>query len=367
MNNNPLSSKETSPFVILAAIIIILAGMMYASSIVAPFFLALFVSIILSQPVQWLVRKRVPLWLSIVMVLLGGIGIFIGMGQIIGSSLSSFTNDAPRYAESLNAMATSFLQFLQEQGFDISEEQLGDLLDPGKIMSVTAGILGKLGSVMGNTFIVLFIVLFLLLEDQSFAYKAKVLTRGPGESVDFLNQIGKNIRHYLSIKTVISLITGVLIWICLVIIGVEYAIIWALIAFLLNYIPTIGSILAGIPVVLFALVQLGFGGALWTLGVYIAVNTVIGNIVEPKMMGKGLGLSALVVFLALVFWGFILGTIGMFLSVPLTMALKIILEQNDRTRWIAVLLGTQQEAKMLMKDEEDEEKKKELCNDESFN
>ena len=354
MNNNPLSSKATSPFVILAAIIIILAGMMYASSIVAPFFLALFVSIILSQPVQWLVRKRVPLWLSIILVLLGSIGIFIGMGQIIGSSLSSFTNDAPKYAESLNAMATSFLQFLQEQGFDISEEQLGDLLDPGKIMSVTAGILGKLGSVMGNTFIVLFIVLFLLLEDQSFAYKAKVLTRGPGESIDFLNQIGKSIRHYLSIKTVISLITGVLIWICLVIIGVEYAIIWALIAFLMNYIPTIGSILAGIPAVLFALVQLGFGGALWTLGVYIAVNTVIGNIVEPKMMGKGLGLSALVVFLALVFWGFILGTIGMFLSVPLTMALKITLEQSEKTRWIAILLGTQQEAKMLMKEKEND-------------
>jgi len=194
--------------------------------------------------------------------------------------------------------------------------------------------------------------LFILLEDQSFAYKAKVLTRGPSESLDFLNQIGKSIRHYLSIKTLISIITGALIWLSLVIIGVEYAIVWALIAFLLNYIPTIGSILAGIPAVLFALVQVGFGGALWTLVVYVTVNTVIGNLVEPKMMGKGLGLSSLVVFLALVFWGFLLGTVGMFLSVPLTMALKITLEQSEKTRWIAILLGTQQEAKILMKEEE---------------
>ena len=337
---------------IFAAIIVILAGMMYASSIIAPFLLALFIAIILSQPVQWLVRKRVPLWIAIVIVLLGGIAIFIGMGEIIGTSLSSFRQDAPKYAASLNAMAASFFQFLQEQGFDLNQQQLGEMIDPGRVMNITAGILGTLGSVMGNTFLVFFIILFILLEDQSFAYKAKVLTRGPSESLDFLNQIGKSIRHYLSIKTLISIITGALIWLSLVIIGVEYAIVWALIAFLLNYIPTIGSILAGIPAVLFALVQVGFGGALWTLVVYVTVNTVIGNLVEPKMMGKGLGLSSLVVFLALVFWGFLLGTVGMFLSVPLTMAFKITLEQSEKTRWIAILLGTQQEAKILMKEEE---------------
>mgnify|MGYP002632371440 CR=1 FL=1 len=351
MNNNS-SSFTTSPLVIFAAIIIILAGMMYASAIVAPFLLALFIAIILSQPVQWLVRKRVPLWLSIVLVLLGGIAVFVGMGEIIGSSLSSFRQDAPKYAASLNAMAASFFQWLQEQGFDLNQDQLGEMFDPGKVISMTAGILGQLGSLMGNTFLVFFIILFILLEDQSFAYKAKVLTRGPRESLAYLDQIGKSIRHYLSIKTLISIITGILIWVALMIIGVEYAIVWALIAFLLNYIPTIGSILAGIPAVLFALVQVGYGGALWTLGVYIALNTVIGNVVEPKMMGKGLGLSSLVVFLALVFWGFLLGTVGMFLSVPLTMALKIVLEQNEKTRWIAVLLGTQQEAKILMKEEE---------------
>ena len=351
MNNNS-SSFTTSPLVIFAAIIIILAWMMYASSIVAPFLLALFIAIILSQPVQWLVRKRVPLWLSIVLVLLGGIAVFVGMGEIIGSSLSSFRQDAPKYAASLNAMAASFFQWLQEQGFDLNQDQLGEMFDPGKVISMTAGILGQLGSLMGNTFLVFFIILFILLEDQSFAYKAKVLTRGPRESLAYLDQIGKSIRHYLSIKTLISIITGILIWVALMIIGVEYAIVWALIAFLLNYIPTIGSILAGIPAVLFALVQVGYGGALWTLGVYIALNTVIGNVVEPKMMGKGLGLSSLVVFLALVFWGFLIGTVGMFLSVPLTMALKIVLEQNEKTRWIAVLLGTQQEAKILMKEEE---------------
>ena len=151
--SNPLSpSKETSTFVLLAAIIIILAGMMYASSIVAPFLLALFVAIILSQPVQWLVRKKFPLWLAIILVLIGGLAVFIGMGEIIGASLSSFTQDAPIYAERLNAMTSSFFQFLQEQGFDINQEQLGEMIDPGRVMSITAGILGHAKQCHGESF-----------------------------------------------------------------------------------------------------------------------------------------------------------------------------------------------------------------------
>jgi len=126
----------------------------------------------------------------------------------------------------------------------------------------------------------------------------------------------------------------------LMIIGVDYPLLWALIASLMSYIPNIGSILAAIPAVLFALVQLGLGGALWTLGSFLLVNNVLGNFVEPRVMGKGLSLSTLVVFLSLLFWGFVLGTVGMFLSVPITMAFKIILEHNEKTRWLAILLGT---------------------------
>jgi predicted PurR-regulated permease PerM len=125
----------------------------------------------------------------------------------------------------------------------------------------------------------------------------------------------------------------------------EWTILWGVIAFMLNYIPNIGSIIAAVPTMLLALVQLGFGGMLWTALGYLAVNMIIGNIVEPKVMGKGLGLSTLVVFLSLVFWGFIFGSVGMFLSVPLTMTIKIILESNKNTGWVAVLLGTEEETK----------------------
>jgi len=188
----------------------------------------------------------------------------------------------------------------------------------------------------------------LLLELNSFSVKTKAIIKTPDESLDYLSRISQGVRHYLGIKTIVSFMTGVLIWIYLLIIGVEYAILWGLIAFLLNYIPNIGSIIAGIPAVLFALVQLGFVGALWTTGGFVAVNVIIGNFVEPRMMGKGMGLSTLVVFLSLIFWGYVFGTVGMFLSVPLTMTVKIMLEQNGKTQWIAVLLGTQEDAQAIL-------------------
>ena len=137
---------------------------------------------------------------------------------------------------------------------------------------------------------------------------------------------------------------GVAVWLWLWLLGVDYPILWSLLAFLLNYVPNIGSIIAAVPAVLLALVQLGPGSALWAAAGYLATNVVFGNILEPRFMGRGVGLSPLVVFLSLIFWGWVLGPVGMFLSVPLTITAKIALAASDDTRWAAVLLGTGEEA-----------------------
>ena len=153
-------------------------------------------------------------------------------------------------------------------------------------------------------------------------------------------EINDNVRRYLALKTLISLTTGVLVALWLRIIGVDYALLWGLLAFLLNYIPSIGSFIAAIPAVMLAFLQLGPGDGTLTLIGYLVINTAIGNFIEPRVMGEGMGLSTLVVFLSLIFWGWVLGPVGMLLSVPLTMILKIVLEANDDTRWMAVLLGS---------------------------
>jgi len=344
------SINKTSWIVNFAAFIIVIAGIMYGASIVTPLLMALFISIICAQPIMWLQKRKVPQVIAITLVFMLIVVVFIGFGKLISTSLSSFSENISVYEKNLDEIAGSILNFIESKGLHISSDKMGDMFAPSKIMRLTAGILGSLGGLMSNALTILFLVIFLLLELNSISVKLKAILSNSTVTLSYLNTIGQSIRHYLSIKTFTSLLTGVFIWLGLLILGIDYAIIWGLIAFLLNYIPNIGSIIAGVPAVLFSVVQMGLGGAIWTTAIFVTVNMLIGNAVEPKMMGKGMGLSTFVVFVSLIFWGFVLGTVGMFLSVPLTMAVKIMLEQKPNTRWVAIILGTESDAQTLLKE-----------------
>ncbi len=346
--------KSTSSMVMMAAFVIVIGGMIYAESIITQFLMAFFISIVFAQPILWLQKKKVPQGLAITMVFLLIIIVFVGFGELISNSLSSFSENASVYEQNLTDMGTTVMEYLKGYGINISLGKLTDIFDPSKVMNFTAGALGQLGGLMGNAFTIFFLVLFLLLELDSFSAKAKAISINTNISTSYLNTIGVSIRNYLSIKTITSLLTGAIVWIALAILGLDYAIIWALIAFLLNYIPNIGSIIAAVPAVLFSLIQLGFMGGLWTSIIFVVANMLVGNVVEPKMMGKGMGLSTFVVFASLLFWGFILGTVGMFLSVPLTMTIKVMMEQNKNTKWMAVVLGTEEDAQQIIDEEEGE-------------
>jgi AI-2 transport protein TqsA len=350
-------APETSPVVLVAAFVIVIAGVIYAKSIITPFLLALFISIICEQPVSWMEKRKIPRWLALIIVILAMIFLFTGFAFIIGGTISSFSGDLSKYEASLTTISDSFFKYLRDNGINVPHDQIFNLLQPAKILEITAGALNKLVSMMGNTFLIFLIVLFTLTEFSSFHVKAKAILIGSDRSISYFSTILQNIRHYLGIKTLICLLTGILVFVALMIIGVDYPLLWALIAAIMNYIPNIGSIIAAVPAVLFALVQLGLGGAIWTLASFMVVNNVLGNFVEPRIMGRGLGLSTLVVFLSLLFWGFIFGTVGMFLSVPLTMTIKIILEQNEKTKWISIILGAPSEAELLLNKEEQKEKK----------
>jgi len=343
-----MKNKKTSPFIIIAAIIIVIAGLMQAQSIVIPILLSLFISIVCTQPIVWLSRRKVPFTLAVFIVLIGILLIFTLIGSLIGESLAEFATDVPKYEERLKTIFQDIMVQLNQLGIQVKSEQLLQILDPRKILNFSANMVGQLGGIMSNSFLIMLITIFILLEINAFVLKADVIELKHGNSLKYLNKIGDSIRNYLSIKTIVSLLTGVLIAIYLFIIGVDYAILWGTIAFMLNYIPNIGSIIAAVPTMLLALVQLGVGGMLWTGVGYLVVNMIVGNIIEPKVMGKGLGLSTLVVFLSLVFWGYIFGSVGMFLSVPLTMTIKIILESDKKTSWVAVLLGTEEETKRIL-------------------
>ena len=352
MNDKIKGSIEVSTLVYIAALIIIIAGVIYAKSIITPFLLALFISIICAQPISWLEKKRIPRWLALIIVILGLIVLFSGFTFLIGGTLSSFSGNLSKYESTLTTISNSFIQYLNEKGLKIPRDQISNMIQPAKILEFTASALNTIFNMVGSTFIIFLIILFILMEFGSFSVKAKAIQIESDKSISYFSTILQNIRHYLAIKTLLCISVGILVYLALFIIGVDYPLLWALIAGVMNYIPNIGSFVATIPTVLFALVQLGLGGALWTLGSTMVIHNILGNFIEPRLMGRGLGLSTLVVFLSLLFWGFILGMVGMFLSVPFTMTIKIILEQNEKTKWLAILLGTPAEAKTYLQNRE---------------
>ena len=352
MNMKIIGSMKGSPVVNIAALIIIFAGVIYSKSIITPFLLALFISIICAQPISWLEKKRMPRWLALISIILGIFVIFSGFAYLIGNTLSSFSVNLSKYESTLTSISNAFIQYLNEKGLNIHQDKISALVQPAKILELTASTVNKLFNMVGDTFLIFLTIFFILMEFDSFFVKAKAIMIESDNSISYLSAILQNIRNYLIIKSLLCLLVGILIYFALLIIGVDYPLLWALIAGLMNFIPNIGSIISMIPTVLFALGQLGLGGALWTFSLSILIHIVIGYFIEPRIMGKGLGLSILVVFLSLLFWGFILGIGGMFLSVPITITIKIIMEQNEKTKWLAILLGTPAEAKTYLQNRE---------------
>jgi predicted PurR-regulated permease PerM len=330
------------------SIIVLIGTMMFAESIISPLLMALFISIIVVPPIQWLVRKKIPQPLAVSIMIVVLIGLYIGFFELAGSSISLFIENAPRYQGNIDEITKNGILFLGNNGIDVTTLGSEKAFDPSKIVQYTSLFLSSIGDVMSSEFTFLFLTIFLLFEIEDFILKIEALVKGNTNTRSNLTNMGEKIRHYLSIKTVTSLLTGGLISLGLFFIGVDYPILWGLVAFLLNYIPNIGSIIAAIPAIVFSLIQLGVGGTTWTVMLFVAVNIIIGNVVEPRMMGKGLGLSTFMVFLSLLVWGFILGPVGMFLSVPLTMVIKVALEQNQETKFIAVLLGTKEDAQKFI-------------------
>ena len=327
-----------------AAFVIVVAGMRAAEPILVPFLLSVFIAVIFSPPLAWLKKRGVANGLSICIVICVIVIAGLIMGYVVGKSVSDFRGDIPQYREKLAAIRDGALNWLIAMGAPIDEQMLKDILNPGAALNFAGDILASFSGVMTNAFMILLTTIFILAEEVGFSDKFRFAYR---DSQIALHAIGKStasINRYMAIKFSLSLLTGVLAMIWLIILGVDYYVLWGLLAFLLNFVPTLGSIIAAVPAVLLALVQLGPTSAGLTALGYIVVNVGVGNVLEPRITGKGLGLSTLVVFLSLVFWGWALGPVGMLLSVPLTMTIKIVLESFEDTQWLGVMLGTGKQA-----------------------
>ncbi|MBO1896801.1 MULTISPECIES: AI-2E family transporter [unclassified Shewanella] len=336
LQQSPMAVRS---FVVMACVVIILAGIKTASPIVVPFVLSAFLAVICNPAIVLMTRYRIPKWLSI--ILLMGFIVLMGLwlASLVGSSVTEFSKEMPKYREQLIEQFAWILEKLQDFNIQISQQKVLDYFDPGMALSMTTNMLSGVGNVMANLFLIILTIVFMLFEAQSMPRKFHLALDAPDKRLQQIDKFLQSVNQYMVIKTLVSLATAVVVGIGLTIIGVDYALLWAVIAFLFNYIPNIGSIIAAIPAVLLAFIQMGPGAAGITGLLYVGTNMVMGNMVEPRFMGRGLGLSTLVVFLSLIFWGWLLGSVGMLLSVPLTMIVKIGLESSDSGNWLAILLS----------------------------
>jgi len=384
--NQPTGLSGPARFLITAAaFVIVIAGMRAAVEIIIPFLLAVFLAIIGTPALFWLKGRGISTIFAILIVSLVIMLAGLMIGTILATSIADFTNDLPRYTNEFNANIQNLEErwdtWLQEQRdkfapddetpviLDNGDTQpasppqsdslvlqaapaavetenkepfsLTQMLDAQKGIKLIQNLIAQVGNILTKGFLIYLTTIFILLEASILPGKIKAAMKNNAEAFDNMAGIADDVKKYLAMKTAISLGTGILITIWLVILDVKYPVVWGLIAFLLNFVPNIGSIIAAIPACILAFLQLGLGTAALTAAGYLFVNIVIGNFIEPRLMGQRLGLSTLVVFLSLVFWGWVLGPIGMLLSVPLTMAVKIALQSHPDTRKLAILLDSQ--------------------------
>ncbi len=336
-------SSATRFLLISAAFVIVIAGVKTASAIIIPVLLSGFIAVISAPAFFWLNSKKIPTVISLFIVMAVVVIVGLLLASLIGSSIDDFLKSLPLYQSRIDTIFQSGFIWLAKVGIDLSAVNVTEYFDPAIAMKYVAKILSEFGNVLTNGFLILLAVIFILLESSSFNSKIKTAFGDKANTQFHVDKFLESLKKYMAIKAAVSLLTGIIIAVFLWILGVKYPLLWGLLAFLLNFIPNLGSILAAIPAVLMALIQIGSGAALSVAIAYVVVNIVVGNVVEPKFMGRGVGLSTLVVFLSLVFWGWILGPVGMLLSVPLTMTLKIALESNNESKWLAILLGPESE------------------------
>ncbi len=340
MNTNIQRSSIVWALIGGASFFILIFGMQASASILSPVFLAFIMAISITPFTRWLVRRGLSKGLALLLTLVIMILLIVGFVGLMGAAIGKLAVTLPTYEGGLNQVETELESIIANLGIDIRTIQSQDNFNPSGLIGFFGSLLQSVAGTLSSIVLMLMILIFMLIDTSSFGEKFRAGYAPDSPMVIRINEFTGNIRRYVTITTQINFAVGVVDTIFLLILGVDFAVLWGLLAFLLGYIPSVGFWLALIPPFFLALAEFGITKALIVLVGFVLINGSVQNFLQPRLMGKGLNLSPLVVVVSLIFWAWILGPIGALLAVPLTMVVKeIFLESFEETRGLALLMG----------------------------
>jgi AI-2 transport protein TqsA len=346
-----LGARSDAPFrtsILLASVVVVIAGLRIIGPVVLPVLTAAFIAAVSAPVMGALIRAKVPAAVAVMLTCLLDVAIVVGVAALVATSLSGLSEALPRYQTALSSVHANVIMTLDRWGVAVEPDDLLPFNEGGSLLSFSTELVGELTSLASNVVLVVLLVVFLLLEAEPFQRKLAVLL-GASARLERFARAADMVQRYLFVKTGISLLVAVLVGLLLHFMRVDFAFLWALATFLLNYVPSIGPAIATIPSTAIAVVTLPPAAAAVVGGGQLLIHLIVGNAIEPRLMGGALGISTLMVFVSMLFWGWLWGPLGALFAVPLTMLLISVFELSPDTRWIAVLLASSEwaEAKRI--------------------
>jgi len=323
----------------LASLVVVVAGLKLGAPILVPIAAAFFLALLSLPLLTWLEDRRVPHGLAVLLAVLANVALLTLVGVLLTTSVSSFVDAAPRYRDQLLGLLDLLVTWGESRGMPAARWVEEGLFDAASIVDLIGGTLKSVVSIATGLLLVVTIMAFVLLEVAIFPSKLQAALGNRVQPLWRYARIRYEVQRYLVMKTFVSVVMGVLTGLGVWAIGLDFPLLWGLVAFIFNYVPNIGPVIASVPALLLSLLTLGVGRTLLVAALFVALHLGLGNILEPQLFGRRLGLSPLVVFVSLLFWGWVWGPVGLLLSVPLTVIARIVFENSRELRWVAVLLA----------------------------
>jgi AI-2 transport protein TqsA len=321
----------------LATTVVVFVGMRLSAPILNPILFAVILALLFSPIYGWLTRHRIPTPLALIIMLVGLTILFLGLFLILGVSIARFSGDIASYTGKLNDQVGNFQELAKSLG--LSNVDIRDALKPSALTGAIGSVLAGVADFLSNLFLILLYVLFFLAEGPAMMNRLRSSAGSDHPQFVRLTVFGRNVVRQLGLRAIVNLVTGAGVTVLLLVLRVDFPLMWGILAFFLSFIPWIGLPLAVAPAVVLALAEHGVTSAVLVIVGVILINILAENALSPMLMGRGLSLSPTVLFIGFIFWAWLLGGPGAFLAAPLTIFLVLMLDTFPETRWISSVMG----------------------------